>query len=133
MLHRIPASVDKNSPVILDTVVELIKEMHVYDPVAAEEQWYKNKARKVIASIKDNDGLRRFFSARPVSREFVNIETCTDISKLNAVGYQLTKKKDGLSRGIKKTEQCKARLTGKTPLRRMIYGDIPYIDIADFL
>lgn len=131
--RRIPASMDKDSPVILDTVVELIKEMHVYDPIVAEEQWYKNTARKLIASIKDDDGLRTFFSARPVSREFVNIETCTDISKLDAVKYQLTKKRDGLDRHIEKNDRHRAQLTGQTPLRRMVYGNIPFIDLADFL
>lgn len=132
-LQRMPTLERQDTSLFLDIVVELIREMQVYDPVVAEEQWYKNKARKVIASIKGNDGLRKFFSTRPASKEFVNIETCGDISKLNAVGYQLTKKKDGLNRDIKKNDRRKEQLTGQTPLHQKTYKYITFVDIADFL
>ena len=54
-------------------------------------------------------------------------------SQLDAVEYQLTKKKDGINRALKKNDRCKAALTGQTPLYREREDGFIYLNFADFL
>ena len=127
------SEIARHDLVSVDDIAKIIYDLHIYNAETAEFQWCRDKARRLMASWKDKDGIRVLFAAGPASGKFINIETCSEVAKLNAVELQLTKKRNGLNTAIEKNDRCKAALTGKAPLRRIIYGDIPFIDIADFL
>lgn len=99
-----------------EDVAEIIQDLHIFDPVAAEKQWCRDRARKLIADWKDEDGIRILFATGTGDAEYVNIETCQEPFKLAAVRHQLTQKKNGITRALKKSDRCMAVLTGQSPL-----------------
>lgn len=54
--------IDRRGSVLVDDVAEITKELHVYDPLSAEEQWYRDKARRLMTSRKDKNGVRVLFA-----------------------------------------------------------------------
>lgn len=108
--------IDKRGSVEVDDVAEIIKELHVYDPLIAEQQWYRNKARRLMASRKDENGVRILFATGPASGTYVNIETCKNLTHVRAVVEQLTEKRDGLNAAIAKGQRRKTELEGQTTL-----------------
>lgn len=123
----------RSGTVRVEDVAQIIKSLHMYDPTSAEIQWCMTKARKLMASWKDQQGIRVLFAAGPASGEFINIESCSEIAKLNAVDLQLTQKRNGLNAAIEKNDRCKAALTGQAPLYKHTFTNRPFVDLADFL
>lgn len=119
--------------VSVDDIAKIIYDLHVYNAETAEFQWCRDKARRLMASWKDKDGIRVLFAAGPMSGKFINIETCSEVAKLNAVDLQLTKKRNGLNAAIEKNDRCKAALTRQAPLYHSTFTKRPIIDLADFL
>ncbi len=110
------SEIDKHGSVNVDDVAEIIKGLHVYDPLAAEDQWCRNKARRLMASRKDENGVRVLFATGPASGTYINIETCKNLPHVNAVVEQLIEKRDGLNAAIVKGQRRKAELEGQTSL-----------------
>ena len=52
------SEIDRRGFVEVDEVAEIIKGLHVYDPLTAEDQGYRDKARRLMASSKDSNGVR---------------------------------------------------------------------------
>ena len=102
----------------VDEVAEIIKGLHVYDPLTAEDQWYRDKARRLMASRKDSNGVRVLFATGPASGTYINIETCRSLSDVTSVVDQLIEKRDGLNAAIAKGRRRKAELEGQTSLFR---------------
>ena len=127
------SEIARHDLVSVDDIAKIIYDLHIYNAETAEFQWCRDKARRLMASWKDKDGIRVLFAAGPASGKFINIETCFDVAKLNAVDFQLTKKRNGLNAAIEKNDRCKAALTGKAPLYYSTFTKRPIIDIADFL
>ena len=127
------SEIRQRGAVSAEDVAEIIRGLHIYDPVSAEIQWCKARVRQLMTTWKDKDGIRILFATGTGDAEFVNIETCQVPSQLDAVEYQLTKKKDGINRALKKNDRCKAALTGQTPLYREREDGFIYLNFADFL
>ena len=108
--------IDRRGSVAVDDVAKIIRDLHVYDPMAAEEQWYRDKARRLMASRKDRNGVRVLFATGPASGTYVNIETCKNLPEVKAVVDQLIEKRDGLNAAIAKGQRRKAELEGQTSL-----------------
>lgn len=108
------SEIDKHGSVDVDDVAAIIKGLHVYDPQAAEDQWCRNKARRLMASRKDKNGVRILFATGPSSGTYINIETCSNLPDVNAVLEQLIEKRDGLNAAIAKSQRRKAELEGQT-------------------
>lgn len=79
------SEIDRRGFVEVDEVAEIIKGLHVYDPLTAEDQWYRDKARRLMASRKDSNGVRVLFATGPASGTYINIETCRSLSDVTSV------------------------------------------------
>lgn len=112
------SEIDRRGFVEVDEVAEIIKGLHVYDPLTAEDQWYCDKARRLMASRKDSNGVRVLFATGPASGTYINIETCRSLSDVTSVVDQLIEKRDGLNAAIAKGRRRKAELEGQTSLFR---------------
>ena len=112
------SEIDRRGFVEVDEVAEIIKGLHVYDPLTAEDQWYSDKARRLMASRKDSNGVRVLFATGPASGTYINIETCRSLSDVTSVVDQLIEKRDGLNAAIAKGRRRKAELEGQTSLFR---------------
>ena len=123
----------RHEHVSVEDVAEIIKGLHIYDSTAEEDKWCRDKARKLMASWKDKEGVRILFAAGAASGEFINIETCKDLSKRSATRYQLAMKRRGLDAAIEKNDRYTAILIGQTPLYVNTFTKRPLVDIADFL
>lgn len=127
------SEIARHDLVSVDDIAKIIYDLHIYNAEIAEFQWCRDKARRLMASWKDKDGIRVLFAAGPASGKFINIETCADVAKLNAVDFQLTKKRNGMNAAIEKNDRCKAALAGQAPLYHSTFTKHPIIDLADFL
>lgn len=112
------SEIDRRGFVEVDEVAEIIKGLHVYDPLTAEDQWYRDKARRLMAPRKDSNGVRVLFATGPASGTYINIETCRSLSDVTSVVDQLIEKRDGLNAAIAKGRRRKAELEGQTSLFR---------------
>lgn len=108
--------VDRRGSITVDEVAGLIKKLGVYDPLAVEEQWYRDKARRLMARRRDAAGERVLYAPRTAKATYINIETCNDPVKVAAVLKQLIEKQEGLSAPIKKARMRVAELDGQTSL-----------------
>lgn len=108
--------IDRRGSVLVDDVAEIIKELHLYDPLTAEEQWYLDKARRLMASRKDKNGVRLLFATGDASGTFINIETCKSLPDVRSVVEQLIEKRDGINAAIAKGQRRRAELEGQISL-----------------
>lgn len=117
------SEIDRRGSITVDDVAEIINGLHVYDPVTAEAQWYRDKARRLMASRKDAQGVRLLFATGPASGTYINIETCKSLPDVKSVMAQLVEKRDGLNAAIAKGQRRKAELEGQTSLFRSAAAD----------
>lgn len=108
--------IDRRGSVLVNDVAEIIKELHLYDPLTAEEQWYRDKARRLMASRKDRNGVRMLFATGDANGTFINIETCRSLPDVASVVEQLIEKRDGINAAIAKGQRRKAELEGQVSL-----------------
>ena len=108
--------IDRRGSVLVDDVAQIIKELHIYDPLAAENQWYRDKARRLMASRKDKNGVRVLFATGDAKGTFINIETCRSLPDVTSVVEQLIEKRDGINAAIAKGQRRKAELEGQISL-----------------
>lgn len=110
------SEIGRHGFVEVDDVAEIIKGLNIYDPLSAEEQWCRDKARRLMASRKDKNGVRVLFATGPASGTYINIETCESLSNVKSVLEQLIEKRDGLNAAIAKGQRRRAELEGQTSL-----------------
>lgn len=110
------SEIDRRGFVEVDDVAGIIKDLNIYDPLSAEEQWYRDKARRLMASRKDENGVRVLFATGPSSGTYINIETCKSLPDVKSVVEQLIEKRDGLNAAIAKGQRRTAELEGQTSL-----------------
>ena len=110
------SEIDRRGFVEVDDVAEIIKGLNIYDPLSGEEQWCRDKARRLMASRKDKNGVRVLFATGPASGTYINIETCESLSNVKSVLEQLIEKRDGLNAAIAKGQRRRAELEGQTSL-----------------
>lgn len=108
--------IDRRGSITVDEVALIIKKLGVYDPLATEEQWYRDKARRLMAQRKDSGGVRVLYAPRTARATYINIETCDDPILVNAVLRQLIDKQEGLNAPIMKARRRAAELLGQTSL-----------------
>jgi hypothetical protein len=93
-------------PEITD-IIELIRPFCRWDESDLIERELKSKARYIMRSFRDENGVRTYYSGN--DGVYINIEKTTDLSDLDKVNIQLEKKYSGLSAALKKV---RARVTG---------------------
>lgn len=111
--------------VTVDFVVGLLRQILIYDPKMVEEQWYRDKARRLLAQRRDESGVRVMFATQEPERGvFINIETCKDLSKVRAVKAQLEDKYAGIAASIAKAKRRVEELEGQTTLFQPVCGAV---------
>lgn len=106
-----------NGEVTVDFVSELLRKVLIYDPKMVEEQWYRNKARQLLAQRRDESGVRIMFATQEEKQGvYINIETCKDLAKVRAVKTQLEDKYAGIAASIAKAKRREKQLEGQTTL-----------------
>lgn len=84
----------------LSDIVEIIRPFYKWKKDYLLERELKRKARVIMSSFKDENGVRTYFSQNRGS--YINIEKSTDLDDLNKVSVQLKPKYAGLSKSIEK-------------------------------
>jgi hypothetical protein len=100
-------------------VADIIK---IYGPAPDVERLieneYKATARKLLASTKDDNGLRECFAVKEITGKvvYVNIAKTKNSSDLDKVTAALAKQYRGLNKSMKKIELRKKVLNGQMTL-----------------
>lgn len=115
--------IDRRGSITVDEVAEIIKTLNVYDPLAAENRWYRDQARRLMAQRRGAGGSRILFAPRTAEPTYINIETCNDLVKVNAVLRQLEEKRDGLNASLAKARRRATELEGQMSLYKQESAD----------
>lgn len=54
------SEIARHDLVSVDDIAKIIYDLHIYNAETAEFQWCRDKARRLMASWKDKDGIRHF-------------------------------------------------------------------------
>ena len=127
------SEIARHDLVSVDDIAKIIYDLHIYNAETAEFQWCRDKARRLMASWKDKDGIRVLFAAGPASGKFINIETCQSLPNVNAAINQMVAKRDGMEVSIAKGYRQKDYLEGKTKISHSTFTRYQIIDLAYFL
>lgn len=115
--------IDRRGSITVDEVAEIIRALNVYDPMVAEERWYRDQARRLMAQRRDAGGMRVLFAPRTAESSYINIETCKDINQVRAVLRQLEEKRDGLNASLAKARRRAAELEGQIRMDEIVNQD----------
>lgn len=107
---------DRRGYALVDEVAEIIKPLGLYDPVHGEEQWCKDKARRMLASRKSKSGTRTVYAVDKGDGKFIDLRTAKKVDDLDGVIRQLTSKRDGIDFSIKEALRHKAEIEGQTSM-----------------
>jgi hypothetical protein len=86
----------------LTEIIDIIRPLYTFAPEELIEKELKSKARYIMRSFKDEDGVRTFFSDN--SGVYVNIEQSKDIDDLSKVSRQLSVKYSGILTAMDKVK-----------------------------
>ena len=104
-------NIDRMERVNLSEVIELIRPLYTFVPSELVEKELKHKARYIMRSFKDENGVGIFFSDS--KGVYINIERSEDIDDLTKVKVQLSVKYSGILLAMKKvTAKIKQILPG---------------------
>jgi len=99
----------------IDKIVNIIRPHYKFNKSELVERELTKKARYVMRTFKDENGVRTFYSDD--TGAYINIETTTDLDDLYKVNAQLNRKYSGLNGAIKK-------VTGKFMVLAMKFGGV---------
>ena len=113
--ERINSIMDDRPHITMDELMMLVKE---YAPIPATEklinQEYRRMAQRLMASYKDEKGVRDCFSVKAdTGNEYVNVSRTTDKADLQRVRYQLSKRYRGLNKSLRKVDTREQILNGQ--------------------
>ena len=102
------ARIENLEIVDLQEVEEIIRPYIDLDYERALSQVTRRVAKSIIASIKDDKGIRKYFSCG--QSEFINVENTESLPLLMTVQTQLAKKLRGLNRASNKVKKHTKRV-----------------------
>lgn len=109
-------AIREQKAVTVDEVVEIVK---IYDEMPdvkkLVDQHYKNEARRLLSTIKDDYGVRDFFAAETAAGErlYVNIAASDNLEHLNKAEQQLKPKAAGTARSYAKVRKRQREIAGQ--------------------
>ena len=113
--ERISSIMEERPHITMDELMALVKE---YAPMPDTEklinQEYRRMAQRLMASYKDDKGVRDYFSVKAdTGNEYVNVSRTTDKADLQRVRYQLSKRYRGLNKSLRKVDTREQILNGQ--------------------
>lgn len=113
--ERISSIMEDRPHITMDELMVLVKE---YAPIPDTEklinQEYRRMAQRLMASYKDEKGVRDCFSVKAdTGNEYVNVSRTTDKADLQKVRYQLSKRYRGLNKSLRKVDTREQILNGQ--------------------
>jgi len=113
--ERISSIMEERPHITMDELMALVKE---YAPMPDTEklinQEYRRMAQRLMASYKDDKGVRDCFSVKAdAGNEYVNVSRTTDKADLQRVRYQLSKRYRGLNKSLRKVDTREQILNGQ--------------------
>ena len=113
--EKINSIMDDRPHITMDELMMLVKE---YAPKPDTEklinQEYRRIAQRLMASYKDDKGVRDCFSVKAdAGNEYVNVSRTTDKADLQRVRYQLSKRYRGLNKSLRKVDTREQILNGQ--------------------
>lgn len=107
--------------ITMDEAVEIVAPHIDYDLGAMKEQLAKRVTRGIIASIKDQAGVRTCFATKQEDRKtlYVDIDTCRNLDEVRIVEGQLRMKVDGILKSHKKAVRRQQELEGQMMMAEM--------------
>ncbi len=102
----------------LERIAQMITPHVVFDYDKLEKMYVNGIARGLIASVKDDDGLRRFFAVNNKGKTiYVDIDNCQDIELLSAVNGKMEIKLKGISKSYSKVKKQHEILKGQISMQ----------------
>ncbi len=97
----------------VDDVAQLVAPHYSFDPIKAREREIKAHARRMLASVRDEDGKRAVLAVKNSPGRYINIDNCKDAVDVQRVLEQLMDKRDGLNISIRKGMRRYGELAGQ--------------------
>jgi len=95
-------NINRMEKIQISDVIEIIRPLYTFTPAELIERELKSKARYILKSFKDNDGVRIFFADSEGT--YINVEKSEDVEDLNKVKRQLSIKHSGINFAMKKVK-----------------------------
>ncbi|MCT8978275.1 hypothetical protein N4T77_16935 [Clostridium sp. CX1] len=119
--EKINSLMEDTPNITVDELVNIVKEYAPKPDVQKLiEQEYRRMAQRIIASYKDENGVRDCFSVRSEEdRLYVNISHTKNKDDLQKVRKQLSKKYRGLNKSLKKIDTREQILNGQIEMKEI--------------
>lgn len=104
--------IKENGSMSTDEVIELVRPHYDYDPGAARERELRRYVGQLMRVQRDQNGVRTMFLEKGNS-EIIDLERCTDSTKIAAVEVQLKAQVIGSYRSYRKATRRRMELTGQ--------------------
>ena len=103
-------NVKRMEKVELTEIVEMIRPLHTFEYEELLEKELKHKARYIMRSFRDDDGVRVYFSDS--EGVYINVEKSENLDDLSKIKMQLAVKYSGIYSALKKV---RAKIKTITP------------------
>jgi hypothetical protein len=106
----------------MDELIGIVREYAPKPDVKKlEDQEYRRIAQRLMASYKDESGVRDYFSVKAEgTSEYVNVSRTTDKGELQKVRYQLSKRYRGLNKSLRKIDTREQILNGQIDMNETL-------------
>lgn len=113
--EKINSIIADNPSISMDELIGIVREYAPKPDVRKlEDQEYRRIAQRLMASYKDESGVRDYFSVKAEgTSEYVNVSRTTDKGDLQKVRYQLSKRYRGLNKSLRKIDTREQVLNGQ--------------------
>lgn len=113
--EKINSIIADNPSISMDELMEIVKQ---YAPKPDTQklfnQEYRRIAQRLMASYKDESGVRDYFSVHTEgASEYVNVSRTTDKTDLQKVRSQLSRRYRGLNKSLRKIDTREQVLNGQ--------------------
>jgi len=108
--------IERRGLVEVGDIAVLVEKHYQFDPLKAREREIKAWARRLLGSLKAQDGTREVLAVKGSPGLFAHLGTCHDSKIVDAIIKQLTEKRNGLDVTLKMAERRKAEIEGQQSL-----------------
>jgi hypothetical protein len=99
----------------VEEVMDLVRVHFMFDPIASKEREIRKKSNRLMAQLKDKQGVRTClnYTDSKGQSKYINVETTEDVDALVAVTEQIYRNYNGLRKTAKKLNSRILELGGQ--------------------